>query len=109
MLVGGLVGLRQGWRRQAVDAGGCLAALALAWWQYPRLLPYVRVMWSGPAARQVALVYLFVVLYGLLRVLMSQHLPERCNPDTKSWGAGLIGAGQAGALALLAVVFLPHV
>jgi len=107
--VGGLVGLRQGWRRQAADAGACAASLGVACWQYPRLLPYVQAVWQGPAIPQVALVYLFVVLYGLSRVLMSQYLPERYNPDTKRWAAGLIGAGQAGTLAFLAVAFLPHV
>jgi len=115
-LVGGLVGLCRAWRRQAVDAGGCAVALGLACWQYPRLVPYVQALWpglsgtetGGLAGRQVALVYLFAVLYGLARVLIPLYVPDDRRTGDRRWVAGLIGAVQAGTLAVLAVVFLPR-
>jgi uncharacterized membrane protein required for colicin V production len=109
MLVGGLAGLRRGWRRQAADTAGCAAALALARWQHGRVLPYVQLIWAGPAIRQVALVYLFAVLYGLLRVLASLYVPSSRRPEAGRWIAGLIGAGQAGVLAMLTMTLLPQV
>lgn len=108
-LVGGLVSLRRGWRRQAADAGGCAAALALACWQYPRMVTYVQEVWQGPAIRQVALVYLFAVLYGLLHVLVSLYVPEdRQRSRDKRWISGVIGAAQAVVLATLATTHLPY-
>lgn len=113
MLVGGLAGLRREWRRQAADVGACAVALGLACWQYPRMVPYVQVIWpamSGakgdePAVRQVTLVYLFAVLYGLLHVLVSLYVPDSQRPGVRRWVSGLIGAVQAGTMA---VIFLSH-
>ncbi len=108
-VVGGLVGLRHGWRRQAVDAAGCAVALALAYWQYPRIVPYVRALWpvwkiaaGGTAVREIALGYLFVVLYGLSHVLVSVYVPDDAgSASDRRWLSGVIGAAQAGALAVL--------
>lgn len=108
MLVGGFTGLRRGWRRQAADAGGCAVALALACWQYPRMVPYVQAMWEGPAVRQMALIYLFAVLYGLLHVLVSLYVPEGQEPGGRRWPAGLIGATQTGVLITLTLTLLPR-
>lgn len=116
MLVGGLAGLRKGWRWRAIDAGGCAAALALACWQYPRMVDYVQAIspalsataGEGSAARQVALVYLFTALYGLLHVLLSLYVPDDKCPRARRWAAGLIGAIQAGTLTTLAITFLPY-
>ena len=115
-LVGGLLGLRWGWRRQAADAGGCAVALGLACWQYPRIVPYVQMMWpalsrvagKGPAVQQVALVYLFAALYGLLHILVSLYVPDGQEPRARRWVSGLVGAAQSGTLALLALVLLPQ-
>jgi hypothetical protein len=109
MLVGGLAGLRRGWRRQTADAAGCAAALVLACWQHGSVLPYVHMICAGPATRQVALVYLFAVLYGLLHVLASLYVPSSQRPEARRWIAGLIGAGQAGVLAVLTISLLPQV
>jgi uncharacterized membrane protein required for colicin V production len=111
ILVGALIGLRRGWRRQVADAGGGAAALALAGWQYPRLVPYVRALWpaldrtlgTGAAVRPVALLYLFAVLYGLLHALVSLYVPDNQGARSRRWTAGLLGAGQAGVLATLAL------
>jgi|GEM_PF-3025922 len=111
ILVGGLIGLRRGWRRQVADAGGGAAALALAGWQYPRLVPYVRTLWpalgsilgTGAASRQVALVYLFAVLYALWHALVSLYVTDNQGARSRRWTAGLLGAAQAGALAILAL------
>lgn len=109
MLVGGLIGLRRGWRRQMADAGGCVAALVLARWQYPRLVPYVQSVCPalGRAAGQVALVYLFVVLYGLLHVLVAPYVPYDPRTASRHWLAGLLGAAQSALLATLALALLP--
>jgi uncharacterized membrane protein required for colicin V production len=123
-LVGGLLGLRRGWRRQAADAGGCAVALGLACWQYPRIVPYVQMVWpalspstplrinrvagKGPAVQQVALVYLFAALYGLLHILVSLYVPDGQGPRARRWVSGLVGAARSGTLALLALVFLPQ-
>ncbi len=122
-LVGWLAGLRRGWRRQVADAGGCAAALGLACWQYPRMVPYVQAVWpalspstslrmnspaGGGSVRQVALVYLFAALYGLLHLLVSLYVPDGQRPGARRWVSGLIGAVQAGTIATLAVTFLPH-
>jgi len=108
-LVGGLAGLRRGWRWQAADAAGCLIALTVAWWQHPRLASCVRALWKGPAVAQVTLIYLFAVLYGLWRLLISLCAPNSNRSRDKRWASGLIGAAQAGALATLAVTTLPYV
>jgi len=108
-LVGGLAGLRHGWRRQAADAAGCLAALALAYWQHPRLATHVQALWKVPAVPQMTLLYLFAALYGLWHLLVSLYIPGDQRPAPTRWMSGLIGAAQAGVLALLAVLFLPHV
>ena len=108
-LVGGLAGLRHGWRRQAADAIGCLAALTLAYWQYPRLTPHIRALWKVPAVPQATLIYLFAALYGLWHILVSLYAPDRKRTRDRRWGSGLIGAAQAGVLALLALLLLPHV
>lgn len=109
-LVGALLGLRHGWRQQLLDALGCAGALALAWWQYPRLMPYVRAMWRGPALAQATFVYLFCALYGLFHVLAELYAPAH-RPDQQEtldtrWIGGLIAAIQVGGLAVLAVTFL---
>ena len=63
---------------------------------------------SELAARQLALVYLFTVLYGLSHMLISMFVPDTRRPETRRWMSGLIGAAQAGTLATLAVTFLPQ-
>jgi len=108
-LVGGLAALRRGWRQQVADAVGCLAALGVAWWQYPRLLPHIHLVWPTLAIPQVTMVYLFAALYGLWHILVSLYIPDNQRPEPTRWMVGLIGAAQAGVLALLAVLFLPHV
>jgi uncharacterized membrane protein required for colicin V production len=110
MVVGGLMGLRQGWRRQMADTAGCALALGLAHWQYPRLVPYVETMWPAPptAARQMAPVYLFVALYGLAHAVISLYVPDGKGPAGRRWIGGIIGAVQAGLLAVLALVTLPY-
>jgi len=102
MVVGGLAGLRRGWRRQAVDAGGCAAALALALWQHQRMAPYVEAVWEAPLADRAAL----AALYGLLHVLVALYVPDRRGPGARRWLSGLIGATQAGTLAALALALL---
>ncbi len=117
MIIGGLASLRWGWRRQAVDAAGCAAALMVACWQHPRLAPYVRIMWpassqslaSDAAARQIALVYLFVALYGLSHVLISVYVPDGKKVGNRRWVSGVIGAVQAGVLSIVSLTILPHV
>jgi len=109
-LVGWLLGLRRGWRRQMWEAVACAAALTLACWQYPRLTPFVRMLWpaaNGSVARPVALVYLFATGYGLAHALMTLYAPDRSTPQPRCWLAGLIGATQAAILAYLAVFWLP--
>ena len=108
MIVGGLAGLRRGWRRQAADAGGCAAALALAFWQHRRVVPYVETVCKAPLADRAALVYLFAALYGLLHVLVSLYVPGRRSPGPRRWLSGLIGATQAGTLAALTLALLPR-
>ena len=108
MLVGGLAGLRRGWRRQAADAGGCVAALALALWQHQRVVPYVEAVWKAPLGDRAALVYVFAALYGLLHVLVSLYIPDRRSPGARRWLSGLIGATRAGTLAALALALLPR-
>jgi uncharacterized membrane protein required for colicin V production len=103
MVVGGLVGLRRGWRRQAADAGGCVAALALACWQYPRVVPHVEILWPILAIPQVALLYLFTGLYGLWHALVSLYVPDDRGSAPRRWIGGLIGAAQAGVLAILLI------
>ena len=108
MLVGGLIGLRRGWRRQMADAGGCVAALVLARWQYPRLVPHVQSVSPalGRAAGQIALVYLFVVLYGLLHVLVALYVPDGRRANPGRWLAGLLGAAQSALLATSVLALL---
>lgn len=127
-IAGGLIGLCQGLRRQAADAGACAVALGLAWWQWPRLAPYVLALWPAlgaaswpgtgvgnvaavgpPAVRPVALAYLFAVLYGLFHALVALYVPGERRRGPARWVAGLLGALQAGGLATLAVAFLPGV
>ena len=130
-LVGGLVGLRRGWRRQAADAAGCLVALGLAYWQHPQLVPAVRAIWGdlAGAARPVALGYLFAVLYALVQVLLplfgrenlgrdwppggsrngnadERHVPDAQRASERRWLGGVIGALQAGMVAALSIVML---
>jgi uncharacterized membrane protein required for colicin V production len=108
-LVGGLIGLRRGWRRQILDAVGCAAALGLACWQYPRMAPYVQIVWPVPDVRKAVLIYLFTVLYGLWCFLVSQYVSSDPGTGSKRWAAGLVGAVQAGALALLSTTYLLQV
>ena len=105
-IVGGLVGLHRSWRRQAADAVSCVVALGLACWQHPRIIFYVRLIWPGlgNAVQLVALLYLFAALYGLSRLLVSLYLPQRTSSKSRCWLIGLIGATEAGAIAVLSIV-----
>ena len=107
-LAGGLMGMNKGWHRQLCDAFGCAVALAVACWQYPRVAPYVRLIWGDVAPRQVALIYLFVAMYELLRALIWPVVPSDGDLDHRRWAAGLGGALQAGVLATLAILLLPR-
>lgn len=110
MIVGWLVGLRRHWRRQLADAIGCVSALGLAYWQHPRIAPYIGTIWPDldSAVRPVALIYLFVVLYGLTRILLELYVPRRGVSTHRRWLGGLITALEAGAIATLSLTVLPH-
>lgn len=109
-LIGGLIGLRREWRRQAADAVGCLVALGLAYWQYPRMVPFVRAFWPDldAAAQPVALIYLFAALYGPFHLLLSLYVPPRTTLLSRRWVGGVIGAAQAGTIAALSIIILPR-
>lgn len=109
-IVGGLVGLHRSWRRQAADAVSCVVALGLACWQHRRVVPCVRLIWPGlgNAVQLVALLYLFAVLYGLSRPLLSLYTPQRTPPKNRRWLGGLIGVAEVGGLAALSIVILPR-
>lgn len=110
MIVGWLVGLRRHWRRQLADAAGCVTALGLAYWQHPRIAPYVGTIWPdlGKSTQLVALIYLFAALYGCVHVLLDLYMPARSASTGQCWLGGLIGAVEGGAIAALSTVIMPH-
>jgi hypothetical protein len=72
-------------------------------------VPYVRRLWPelGNAARPVAMIYLFGVLYGLSLLLVSLYAPGQTAARERPWLSSVIGAAEAGAVAALSLVILP--